>query len=310
MSVLTSFWQMLIILVLIAVGFICRKTGIVSDNNNKCISQLVINVFNPALIFSSLVGSRGSEVNIGIVFLVGALSFLFTIIVGTGLSVLMTRNRDEQKIYRLMVVFSNIGFIGIPVISAMFGTGALLYAAIFIFEYNVLIYTYGYMLVRKKDGKKKSFVKQLKPLINVGTVSCVIAIIIFATGIKLPYVADKALTYLGNAATPLSLMAIGVTLGGEKNMLKIFTNYKQYIFAFCKLILIPVAEIIILKRMPISAEFCQVCAVMSALPVGTMPLMLATENGMDGRMCSDSIILTTLLSVVTVPLIMMIYKFL
>ncbi|MDD6234516.1 MAG: AEC family transporter [Lachnospiraceae bacterium] len=309
MIALTSLWQMIIIFILLSAGFACRKTGLVTEDGSRCISRLVVNVFNPAIILSSLTGSGMDKNGLWVVFLTGCVSFMVLILAGRVFSCVMSRNKDTRHMYELMMVFSNIGFIGIPVIKALFGSDALVYAAIFIFEYNILIYTYGYALIKPESGKKTGFRDTIKSVFNIGTVSCIAALAIFVSGIRLPYVLSETISCLGNAATPLSVMAIGFTMGSGEKISRVFTKPKQYLFAFVKLVAVPVIMTFILKKIFNDNTFCRSCMVMLGLPIGTMPLLLATESGQDGKLCSDNIILTTLLSIGTIPVLMAVYPY-
>lgn len=289
-------------------GFVCRRTGLISDYNNKCLSKLVLNVFNPAIIFSSMTGSfEGSDAGFWAgIFWEAALVFALMIFLSLFCAKLFGRDRIQQNIARLMLVFSNMGFIGIPVIQALFGAEYVIYVAIFILEYNILIYTYGYALLQ--DGSSFHFSpKDLRPMLNMGTIACVCALVVFTLKIPVPGVLSSAISYLGNAATPLSLIVIGVTLGAQEKILSVFTGRKKYLLSLFRLILFPLAVIFVLKQLPVPETVCRVSAVLSAMPIGTMPLIMLTDKGLDAHFCSDTIIVTTVLSVVTIPLIVWLF---
>lgn len=312
MDVLATLQQMGIIFLLVMTGFACSKARLINEDNNRCLSRLVINVFNPAIIMSSMTGNTDCDkTTVPVVFLVAAGTFVFVILTGLGLSKILSREKIGQRIYQLMFVFSNVGFMGIPIIRALFGAQYLIYVAIFIFEYNVLIYTYGYSLLKAGDGSGKKFhIKDLKPMVNMGTIACVLALIIFLAGIRLPSVFTTTLDYLGNVSIPASLMIIGVNLGSEKNIGKVFADWRLYVFCVLKLLAVPVLMIFILKKLPIPEDMCQVVSVIAAMPVGTMPLMLVKDRGLDGSFCSNGILLSTILSIGTIPAVVALYPFL
>ena len=141
MSILTVFSQMLIFFALIMVGVACSKKKLVSEENAHGISKLIVNIFNPAIIFSSVLGnSQNKEGNsIFLIVVIAGVMFSAFIIIGSIGSKFLTKDKDEIKVYKLMTVFSNVGFIGIPLVDSLYGSSAVFYVAIFILIYNILI---------------------------------------------------------------------------------------------------------------------------------------------------------------------------
>lgn len=312
MNVMTAAEQMFVIFLLIIVGFLCYRKKLISEADNACLSRLVINVFNPAMIFSSVLGNAaaGTKDSVASLFLVSAGIFVF-LIVFAKILVHFTKNTPDQKhITELLYLFANVGFVGIPVVKALLGADKLIYAAIFILEYNVLIYTYGIGLLETGDKKKKFQLSSLKPLINMGTIACVATLIVFLTGFTIPGPIADGLQYLANGTTPVSLLVIGVSLGAQDSILALFTSWKRYIFCVWKLVLIPLAGAFLLKRLPISPAMCQTYMIMMAMPCGNLVLMLVKEHGLDGKECAYTIILSTLLSILTIPLLVFLYPYL
>lgn len=146
-------------------------------------------------------------------------------------------------------------------------------------------------------------------MLNMGTLACALSLFLFFSGIRLPQVVNSTVDYLGDAAVPISLIIIGVNLG-QKKLASIFTNIRTYIFCILKLVLVPVLQIFLLKKLPIPADMCQIYAVLAAMPVGTMPQIMAVERGIPDGPCSDTILLSTILSIVTIPLVVYLYPFL
>lgn len=305
---------MFIIFLLIVVGFVCCKTHLIDKKNNACLSRLVINVFNPAMIFSSVLGNAasGTRDSILTVFLVSAGIYLFLVIIAKPLARLSGSTLEQRHVAELLYIFANVGFVGIPVVKALLGSDKLIYVAIYMLEFNILVYTYGmYLLHHTKDDKKTAFhLSDLKQLFNMGTLACAATLFIFLSNLSLPSPIVDTLQYLANATTPLSLIAIGVSLGLQENISVLFTNAKRYLFCICKLILLPVVGTFVMKRLPISEDLCQTYMVMLAMPTATIVLMMTEDAGLDGTECAHSISLSTLLSVLTIPLLVLLYPYL
>ena len=310
MSAEIAFQQMLVILILIMTGWLCRKARIINDENNKCLSKLMLDVFNPAILISSMLDNKIEDRHSVLAAIGGAaLFFAITIFLAMAVVRLIVRKTQDREIYQLMLTFSNLGFIGIPVISALLGKDYLVYVAIYSFEYNILIYTYGIGLIAPDNKKENGTGSWLRGIMNIGTMASALAVVLFLLNIRLPGVLSTAVSYLGDAAVPVSLMIIGVNLGGA-SFLEIFRSKQNYLFCLFKLLLIPVLEIWILKRLPFDEGFKEASAIILAMPAGTMPLILAMEYGRETRFCSEGIILSTMLSVVTIPAVIWLYPLL
>ena len=300
--------QMIVIFLLIMVGYILQKKKMVTQRDGACLSKLIVEVFNPAIIVSSVIGNTGSSKgNIAQAAFLAAILFIMLIFLAVPVSRIFAKKRMEQRVYSLIFVFSNLGFIGIPVVQSIFGKGALIYVAIFILEYNILLYTYGYLLVMPPDSKFHP--ESLKSLLNMGTLSCLLALLIFVCHIRLPYILGTTITYLGNVATPLALIVIGISIGQQEHLYRIFCQWKLYLFLIVKMILVPLVIAAVLKRLPISEELARVSVILMAMPVGSMTVLLLKENNLEETLCSDSIILSSLLSIVSIPFLVFCYRF-
>ena len=308
MSAEITLQQMMIIFLLIMIGFVCKRKNLVSDENNRCLSQLMVYVFNPAIILSSMTGAEiETGVSMKTAFFMAAFLMIFTIIVAALISRLLTKDHMGRRLYQLMFSFSNVGFIGIPLIRALFGAEYLIYVAAFILVYNLLIYTYGYSLL---DSEKKRWkLRDLRPMLNMGTLACIITLLLFFSRQRMPQIINNTVNYLGDAAVPISLLFIGVNLG-QQSLPAVFRNVQTYIFCLLKLIAIPAIEVCIIKRLPISENLCELYAVLAAMPVGTMPQIMVVERGIPAEQCTNMIILSTLLSILTIPLIVYLFPFL
>lgn len=299
MTILTVFIQMLSLLVMIAAGWIAARTKMIDTHTNSHMSQLIVNIFNPLLVLSSAAGSVGQVPlsRLLTVFLIAIGMFLFFILMGSILSPFFDKDPFQRKIFQLMFVFSNLGFIGIPVVSSVLGAEYVVYVSEFLLIYNLVFYTYGVSLMRGRFTPGS-----LRALVNPGNAACILAMILVLANLPLPGFLRTAVDYLGGAASPLALMAVGFTLAGA-NRKEIFGDKRLYLFVFLKLLALPCLMLPLLRLLPIDAALVSVCMVMFGMPVGSMPLMLITQQGLDGKVCTASVLLSTILCVVTVPIL-------
>lgn len=300
MAIITVFFQMLALLIMIGAGWFMTRRGMMDAHTNTQMSKMIVNVFNPMLIVSSAANSAGL-VSLGTIGLVGMISvamFVILIVAGMVLSPFFDKNPDQRKIFQMMFVFSNLGFIGIPVVSSILGQEYVVYVTEFLVIYTIVFYTYGVALM---DGKFS--LSSLKTMVNPGMVSGVIAILIVVLNIPLPGFLLTAVTYLGNVTSPMALVAVGFALANT-DLKRIFCQPRLYVFSIVKLLVLPLLMLPLLKLVTDDAALIPVCMIMFGMPIGNMPLILGNQKGIDGSTCSAAIILTTVLCVFTIPILL------
>lgn len=295
------FQQMVVLFIYMMIGYVSCKKGKLDEAFGKKISWLVLNVANPMMILTSATNGSGSIKGNELVLtaVIAFSTFLFMIVLAIFVPKIFKLEHDEESYFKLMTVFNNIGFMGFPVISAIYGNEALLYGAIFLLPYNMFFYTYGVNLVSKEKHKFK-----LKSVINVGIIASVLAVILYLTQTPVPQFAKSIVQGLGNLPAPLSMMVIGISMA-QLDIKEAFFDVKMLLFAMTKLILIPICGMLIIKQFVTTVELQAVCLVMLATPAGSMTAMLAQQHGGNYKRVAQGVSLTTLLSVVTIPLVMM-----
>lgn len=302
MTFFTVFFQMLALLLMIGAGYFVTKKGMMDEHTNNQMSDMIVDIFNPLLVLASASNAVGrismDALKLAICIAVGM--FAVFIIAGSILSPFFEKDRQQRKIFQLMFVFSNVGFIGIPVISSIFGSEYVVYVTEFMLVYSFVFYTYGIALM---DGRFSA--ASLKSMINPGTVSGLLALGIIIFGVQLPEFLKTAVTYLGNVTSPMALMAVGFALA-HSDWKKIFGQPRLYVFSVIKLLVLPLMLLPLLRLVIQDAELLAVCMVMFGMPVGNMPLILGNQRGMDVTACSAAIILSTVLCVLTVPVLMLV----
>lgn len=302
MTFFTVFFQMLALLIIIGAGYFAAKTGMMDEHTNSQMSDMIVNIFNPLLVLSSAAGAVG-QISLDAMKTAGLIAagmFLVFIISGMIVSPLFEKDREQRKVMQLMFVFSNVGFIGIPVISSIFGAEYVVYVTEFMLVYTFVFYTYGIALMEGRFS-----IESLKSMVNPGTVSGILAMVIIIFEIPLPGFLKTAVTYLGNVTSPMALAAVGFALANS-DLRRIFGQFRLYVFSVFKLLVLPLLMLPLLRLVTKDAALVAVCMVMFGMPVGNMPLILGNQKGMDVADCSAAIILTTVLCVVTIPVLMIV----
>lgn len=299
--------QMLILFIIMLVGFLCKKKGMINNAGSKVISSVVVNVANPALILSAGINKtetiEGKNLLLAVALAIGVYAFL--IIAAIIIPYILRLDKKDMGTYRVMTVFSNIGFMGFPVISAVYGEQALLYASVFLIPYNVLIYTWGIIAMSSAGDNSKGKSKvEIGKILNIGVIACVITIICYLTKIHVPAPIESVVKHFSNLTAPLSMMVIGASMT-EMKFKELFTDARMLVFLAIKLLLLPVAGVLIIKSFGLDMKLVGVCLIMLATPVGSMTAMLAQEYDGDYSLASKGVALSTLLTVVTMPLLSM-----
>lgn len=303
--------QMFILFMLMMVGFICKKTGIITTSGSKVISGVVVNVANPALILSAGINKKdtieGKNLILTVILAVGI--YVFLIVCAKIVPKVLRIPKTDAGTYEVMTVFSNIGFMGFPVISAVYGNDALLYASFFLIPYNVLIYTWGIVSLcsgKDSDGGDKKKIEWSR-IFNIGVIACLVTIVAYMLRLQLPGPITSVVDHLSELTAPLSMMVIGASMT-DMNVKELISDVKLLLFMFIKLLIIPVVGVSIIKLCGIDMKLVGVCLIMLATPVGSMTAMLSQQYDADYELASKGVALSTVLSVVTIPLLSFLLK--
>lgn len=291
--------QMIIIFLLIMIGYLVYKKGIIQDSVSKGISALVVNVCNPAILIRSAFDHDPSITYDKLLYAVlgGAILYVVLFLASWILPRVLRVEEQWKNHYALMSLFGNTGFIGIPLVSAVFGSHALIYVAVCNAFFNLLFYTYGIWLA---DGGKSRFL--WKNFLNVGNASIILTIVIFLSKIPVPKVFSSTIDYMADTTTFLAMVVIGISLA-KTRLRTIFTCGKLYAFIFLRFLVLPVLISFLLRPIVPDEMVYGVMILMACVPVANLPLMRVEETGGNGEMLSKGIILSTVLSLVTIPVV-------
>lgn len=306
MSTSVVFQQMLIIIILIIIGYGIYKKGFVGDEGAKNISFLVLNVTNPAYVISSAFSDDISITHEDILFAIVLTFIIYGVLIAFGhiLPYIIGVEKAKRKFHAMLSVYSNVGFIGIPVASAVLGQESLIYVTLFNVVYTIFFYTHGYIyLLKDVEGADNRI--SIKSFINIGTISSVITIIVFWFNIRFPMVIEDTLTYTGRATTFLAMMVLGFSFA-KIPFRKILGDPKVYLMVAIRYIAFPVAGTVLLKTLLGDTLLVHTCALMLAMPAGNSPLMLAASYDMETDTMSSGILISTVVSLLSVTLTSMV----
>lgn len=294
---------------LMACGFFARKKGIIDDVASKRLSTLIIKIGQPMMIISALTEAEFSYENLADGFLYIGVGMVFHAVMG-GLAFLLCkgfRDLDERKITEFSLMFVNGGFIGFPILEALFGAKGLFLAAFFNISFHLFIWSWGIAILARKRSDIKLTVKKI--FINLGSVPCLIGILLYMAvipfpGFVLPAFLSKFFMYLSNLCTPISVLITGALLA-TRTPKQIFGSGKIYYFSAMKLLALPLVVCIIGKLIGLPHDMILFVTVEAALPAASSITMFSEIYGLNSGYASQTVGTSSLLAVGTLPLVLL-----
>lgn len=281
------------------IGYVACKKEYFDQEFGKKLSWLVVNVANPMLAISAVVNNEEqiAKKDFYVTVLLAICFYAFFLILAQILPRLIGVQKSDIGVYKMMTTFNNIGFMGFPVIAAVYGNGALIYAVPFSIMFNILCYTWGIQTLCGGGERGK-----WKRIINIGTISGIISIVLFFMQIPVPKMLCSLSAGLSNLTGPLSMLVIGISIAAME-LKDLFTDVKLLKFALIKLLAVPVAAMLLVCQVIDNRLICEVFLVMMATPAASMCAMLSQQYGGDYELAAKGVALTTILSVVTMPIV-------
>lgn len=295
--------QITVMFILIAAGYICGKT-IISQDTGRQLSKLVLNVVNPMLIFMSYQMDYDARLmkNLMMSVLLGAVSYAAAILLS---EIMFAKSgTDTRAADKFFAVYSNCGFMGIPLINGLFGSEGVFYLTGYLTCFNILVWTHGIMLY--SGGEKKNVGKTaLKVITSPSVIAIIAGIACFVLQIRLPELIAEAADYIGSMNTPLAMIVAGVTIAGSGRITDMLKNGRAYYIGAVRLLIMPLIFVLM----------CRLCgyfgapetvfmtvAVAAACPGAATGVMYAVNYDKNPVYASNVFALSTILSAVTLPL--------
>ncbi len=297
-EILTS---LVMIFLLIIPGIIFRKKDIISAAQSDGISSLAVNITWPCLVVDAMQMDFSAAVlkDSGYMMAAAMVVFAMTAVVTLVLSKLLRLDNSKRYITAFMLLFGNTGFIGIPVIRALYGTEAVFFAAILEMVNDVVIFTIGMMLIQMSAGAKLRFEPKL--FLNPGLIGVIVGLLLFLLDIRLPEVIGGAVEMVGDATTPLTMFLIGYQLSGLKAK-EILKDASIYVISFTKLLIVPVLALIVLRVAVGDFSLLEKVLIMSfAMPAGSVSVIFSQQYRGETAFATKTVLLSTLFSIVTIP---------
>lgn len=294
---------------LMACGFFARKVKIIDDVASKRLSSLIIKIGQPMMIVSALTEAEFSYENLKDGFIIVALGIVLHALMAVLAFFLCKgfRDLDERKITEFSLVFTNAGFIGFPIMEALFGAKGLFLASFYVISFHLFIWSWGIAILARKRPDIKLTVRKI--FVNLGSIPCLIGVLLYMAVIpfpsfEIPAFISKFMMYLSNLCTPISVLITGALLA-TRTPKQIFGSGKIYYFSAMKLVVIPLIVCVIAKLLGLPDMLVLFATVEAALPSAATITMFSEMYDLNAGYASQTVGTSSLLSVGTLPLVLL-----
>ncbi|MGM0472398.1 MAG: AEC family transporter [Bacillota bacterium] len=293
--------QILKLFIIIFIGYIIRKKGIINNEINKGLTDILMEVTLPALIISSMSIKVTQKLinNMQLISLIWIILYILVVGFTSLLANQLDLNPKRKNVFKFLLIFGNVGYMGFPIIDAIYPEHGMIYAIIANIFFNLLLWTYGIYLFIKEQSDEGEI--KLSQLLNNGLIAIFIGFIILLTGYRLPGSITEALESLGDVTIPLSMLIVGSSLSNIK-IKAILNNKYIYLVSILKLLLIPGLILLGLRLFNLPTIIKNISVVLFAMPSAATTVIFAEKFDADYKFASEGVFFTTLFSLLTIPL--------
>ncbi|MGC6173200.1 AEC family transporter [Lacrimispora sp. 38-1] len=293
----TKIIEMFIILI---IGAGAYKTGIADAGTGSRLTSVLLKIISPCVILLSYQIDFDRERLYGLA-ITALLSFAsFFIAIAVSKIAVPEKTSSDLAVERMSIVYSNCGFIGIPLIDGILGAEGVFYMTAYLTVFNIFVWSHGIMLM---SGKSESIKKTVRSLINPSNAAILTGIILFLTGVKIPEIIREPVALIGGMNTPAAMLVSGINLA-QSDFLGGLKNKRTYIVSISRLIVVPALTLLILLAAGAGRSISVTILTAAACPSGAMGTMFALQYKKNSQYASNLLTITTALSLITIPVIM------
>ena len=298
-NLITVALQVAMLFIMIAVGFTLGKTKLLGETAIKGLANVVLYVATPAVILQAFTTEQKTPEKTKNLIIVAVITVILHVVMIL-LAKLFIRHKDDKanRIMRLLVIFSNSGYMAFPLQKAILGDIGVFYGAMFVAIFNIFMWTYA-VFVASGD---KNTLKIKNILLNPTIISVIVSILLYAFSIKLPTFISDAVSGLGNLNTPLPMIIIGFNISCFP-FIELFNDKRVYLPGVLRLVFMPLLSLGIMFLLGVRGLPLIACTIAASAPSAAAPVMFATKYGLDAQLGSKITSLTTLVSILTMPVI-------
>ena len=293
---LTVATQVLMLFLLIGVGVLCAKTKLLSDGAVKALANLVLYIATPCVIVKSCIREFDPAMLWGFLTVVAVAAVTHGGLVLLAKVVFRDSEEDRRRVFRVATVFSNAGYMAIPLQQAILGDLGVFYCAAYVIVFNVFLWTYG---LAEMSGERKLSLRQLA--LNPGVIGVVVGILLFVLPIPVPTMLADGIGHLAALNTPVPMLIVGYYLA-QTDLLAALKDGRGWLCIVLRVLVTPLVALGGLLLCGVRGDLLTSCMICIATPVATACTMFATRFDRNPRLSVNLVSLSTIVSVVTLPL--------
>ena len=305
---LTIINSVLSLFIMILVGIYSSKKKIITPIINKGLTDILIKIALPFMILTSFIFTFDDNIKSNIIKTLYYSLAAYIIVIILSYLLLIPVKGDKKTILHFANVFTNTGYVGFPILFSIYGPEGVIYGSIFNMFFVIFVWTYGLLLFKGKL-EKEDLKKEIKSiLLNPSIIAVLLGIIILVFNIQLPQALSSSMKSIGSMTGPLSMIIIGVILSNVK-IKKHLKDWTIYYGIITKLIIIPIIICLLFFLIGDMSKAAVTVIIMVAMPASAMTSILAESFNKELEYAAIIVSATTLLSLITVPLLLKIIYF-
>lgn len=308
MSFASIFLTMAKLFLLLVAGFAAHRLGAVPEETQTVLTRLIVNITLPAMILSSVLSNDdlpGPETILEL-FGMSLAFYAVSILLAFALVWVLRVRAEDRGVYACLLIFTNTGFIGYPVVRAIFGETAVFYTAVYTIPFSAIVFTLGVWLLSRDAAHRGTVTSHRfsgKDLVSPALVACLLAVVIALTGFRAPEVVTDCISMLGDITTPGSLLVIGIMIA-KQPLKQMLGSGRIYLMTALRLVVLPVLIFLLFRLVVRDELILGITIIMAGMPCATIIPMICGEYGGNETVAVQGIFITTVLSIVTIPLLM------
>jgi predicted permease len=304
-NMMTAAQQVLVLFLIVAVGFAADRLHVFTQKTAKASNDLLFYIITPAVIVQSFMSMEFS-IETASAFGKAFLCMTGTLVVGIILALpFFNKSGDNGAVYKYAVSYGNMGYMALPLCQALLGNEGVFYCSAGVVAFNILCFTHGIWLMTKGEGKTKFDFKKL--IFNPGVISVLVGLPFFIFDINVPQALNSAIGHISNLNTPVAMIFFGTYIANTdlKTMFKVKENY---LVALLKLIALPLIMLAVLRLCGVTGVLLTACLISASVPSANNTVMFSAKYGNDTGVASKVVTLTSVLSVLTIPVMVALSK--
>ncbi|MED9820901.1 MAG: AEC family transporter [Christensenellales bacterium] len=288
--------QLVSLFLMMLVGYLSARAGVVTPEFRKRLSSFTLTTAAPCIIISSVLESESSSATMLSAVGVAVLFFLLMIVFAAVLVRLVRTKPDERGLDQMMLIFTNVGFMGIPVVQSIYGPDGVARLSMFILIFNIVFFSYGVLLITR--GAKFS----LKSMLNSCIIAALIGLLFGVTGWHLPAPIEDTLSAIGAMNTPLAMIIIGASVA-HSDLRAALTNPRLYRVCLLSMLVMPLLTLLVMLPLPFDRMLVGISVLLAGMPIAGNCGMICDIYRPNDLTASHAVMVSTLMSGVTLPLL-------